>query len=121
MTFSAVYALLVGVLMIAQWTLTILKKQVAGPEEGPAGRGKIEMAFHWTAEFGCALVLIAAGIALLLQTTWSKPIFYVGSGMLVYSLINSPGFFAQQRKWTLVAMFALLLALAVVSLVMISR
>jgi len=41
--------------------------------------------------------------------------------MLVYSVIVSPGYFAQQGQWGLVAMFAILLALAVISVLTITR
>jgi hypothetical protein len=37
-------------------------------------------------------------------------------GMLSYTLIQSPGYFAQQQVWALVGMFAVLLALALIGL-----
>ncbi len=36
--------------------------------------------------------------------------------MLLYTVIVSPGYFAQKREWPMVGMFAVLLALALVSL-----
>jgi hypothetical protein len=41
--------------------------------------------------------------------------------MLVYSVIASPGYFAQQGQWALVAMFAVLLILSVISVVNVSK
>jgi len=37
-------------------------------------------------------------------------------GMLLYAVINSPGYFAEKRQWPMVGMFAVLLILALVSL-----
>jgi hypothetical protein len=119
MIFAAVFAIFVGLLMIVQWTITIFKKQVAGPEAGLAGRGKTEMGFHWAAEFVTAILLIISGISLLSNTGWGKTAFLVAVGMLVYTVINSPGYFAQQRKWPMVILFAFLLVLSIISLILI--
>jgi putative effector of murein hydrolase LrgA (UPF0299 family) len=35
MTFAALYAIVIGILIIGQWIFTIAKKQVPGPEAGP--------------------------------------------------------------------------------------
>jgi hypothetical protein len=45
----------------------------------------------------------------------------VFAGMLIYSVIVSPGYFAQQGQWALVAMFAVLLVLAIVSVAVVVR
>jgi hypothetical protein len=41
--------------------------------------------------------------------------------MLAYSAIVSPGYFAQQGQWIFVLMFAILLALALVSVLAVTR
>ncbi len=41
---------------------------------------------------------------------------FVSLGMLFYTVIVSPGYFAQQGVWALVAMFAVLLVLGLVGL-----
>jgi hypothetical protein len=120
MTFAAIFAISVGLLMIVQWTISILKKQVAGPEAGVIGRGRIEMVFHWAAEFSTAIFLIISGTGLFLQVGWGFTAFYVAMGMLAYTLINSPGYFAQQRKWLMVILFAILLILSIVSLILVT-
>ena len=117
MVFSAVFAIAFGILMVVQWTLTILRRDVPGPEAGyTAGRGPIEMRFHWAAEFATALTLVAGGLGLLAAAVWALPVYLVAVGMLIYTVMNSPGYFAQQGQWAPVAMFGLLLALALVSL-----
>lgn len=121
MTFAAIFAIAVGILMAMQWTVTIMKGQVAGPEAAVGGRGKLEMAFHLVAELATAFMLIMAGSCLLvLGKARALGLFFIAIGMLLYTVINSPGYFAQQRRWAQVAMFAALLVLTVVSLILVS-
>jgi hypothetical protein len=117
---AAIFAIIVGILMVGQWTLTILRRDVPGPEAGyAAGRGPIEMRFHWAAEFATALALVAGGLGQLAGRAWALPAYLVATGMLIYTVINSPGYFAQQGQWAPVAMFGLLLVLALVSLTLV--
>ena len=117
MTFAAVCAILIGVAMVCQWSLSIIKGQVAGPEAGyVAGRGATEMGFHYAAEFITAAALVAGGLGLLLGSAWAMTVYLIAMGMLLYTLVNSPGYFAQQRQWAMVGMFGVFLILALASL-----
>ena len=70
-------------------------------------------------EFLTALAMIAGGLGLLTNAPWCRPTYLVAVGMLLYTVIVSPGYFAQKREWLMVGMFAVLLALALVSLVLV--
>jgi hypothetical protein len=97
MTYPAIFAVVVGLLMADQSTLTVLRREVPWPEAGyAADRGPIEMRFHWAAEFATALALVAGGLGLLAGWTWVLPVYLVATSMLIYTVINSPGCFAQQ-------------------------
>ncbi|MBN1452311.1 MAG: hypothetical protein JW963_14950 [Anaerolineales bacterium] len=104
MKFSAWYGIVVGFLMIAQWTFFIATGSVPELQTEP-----FRIAFHLAAEFTSALMLIASGIATLKSIAWGKNALLVGLGMVVYSEIVSPGYFAQLGQWALVTMFAVLL------------
>ena len=104
MKFAAWYGILVGALMIAQWIFSILAGGVPEFQTAPW-----EIAFHLAAEMATALVLIVGGIAGLRSITWSKQMLLLGLGMVIYSEIVSPGYFAQLDQWPFVAMFAVLL------------
>jgi hypothetical protein len=104
MKFPAWYGIGVGFLMIAQWTFSILTGGVPEFENAPW-----EIAFHLAAEMSTAVVLITGGISALRSTAWSKQVLLLGPGMVIYSEIVSPGYFAQHNQWALVMMFALLL------------
>ena len=90
--------------MIAQWTFFIVTGNVPELQTEP-----FRIAFHLAAEFTTALMLIASGIATLKSSAWGKNVLLVGLGMVIYSEIVSPGYFAQLGQWALVAMFAVLL------------
>lgn len=109
--FPAFAALFVGILMIGQWLFFLGTGQVPELQAAP-----VVIAFHLVAELLTALVLLAAGAGLLLRWRWALPTALVGFGMLLYTVINSAGFFAQQEVWALVLMFALLLVLTMISI-----
>ncbi|UCE98016.1 MAG: hypothetical protein JSV74_01425 [Dehalococcoidia bacterium] len=120
MIFASVYAITVGVAIISQWTISLVKKQVPGPTAGTViGRGSTEMRFHYVAEILTAIVLITAGIGLLIDNSWGLATYLIGIGMLIYTVINSPGYFAQQRQWSIVGLFIVLLILAIISLIVV--
>ena len=104
MRFSAWYGIVVGVLMLSQWTFFIATGAVPELHSAPWSIG-----FHLAAELLTALGLIVSGAALLKSKIWGSMCLLVALGMLIYSLIASPGYFAQQGAWGLVGMFAVLL------------
>ncbi len=113
MLFPAVYALAVGLLMLLQWTWTLVARRIPEPDEPYSGRGKRELTFHCIAEAISAVALIVSGFSLLCNAAWSAWWFPLSLGMLLYTLINSPGYFAERREWKIVTGFGLLLAGAI--------
>jgi len=111
MIFTAWYAILVGILMVAQWTFFLATGSVPEVQTEP-----IRLAFHLAAEFATAICLIVAGGAALRSKPWSRSFLLAALGMLVYTVIVSPGYFAQQGQWPLVVMFGILLVLALFSI-----
>jgi hypothetical protein len=104
MKFPAWYGILVGLLMIVQWTFSILADGVPEFQTAPW-----EIGFHLAAEFSTAIVLLLGGIATLLARSWARTVLLLGLGMVIYSEIVSPGYFAQLNQWAFVAMFSVLL------------
>lgn len=103
MKFAAWYGMLVGLLMIAQWTISILAGGVPEFQTAPW-----EIAFHLTAEMSTAALLVAGGIAALKSIRQARGTLLVGLGMAIYSEMVSPGYFAQLGQWAFVAIFGLL-------------
>jgi hypothetical protein len=111
--FVAWFSILVGVFILAQWGFTL------GTGQAPEVRNEpIRLAFHVAAEFATAAMLIVSGIGLLRQAAWARFLSPTALGMLLYTVIVSPGYFAQQGQWALVMMFAILLSLTVFCLVL---
>ncbi len=111
MTFPALYAIAVGLLIFGQWAFFLITRQV--PE---LKTERVRVLFHIADEFLTAAVLIVSGIGLLAQQAWSAAIYPVALGMLLYTIIVSSGYFAQKRAWPIVIMFAVLLILTGISL-----
>ena len=103
---TAIYALVVGVLMLAMWTVLLLTGQAPELATEP-----LRILFHLAAEALTALTLIAGGIGLLRGRPWARGLTLLGLGMLVYTVIASPGYYAQAGNLPMVGMFAALLAL----------
>jgi hypothetical protein len=116
MKFAGWYSIIVGFLMLAQWSYFIAAGQVPELQTEP-----LRIAFHLAAEAATALALIVSGIALLQKRAWARTAGFTALGMLTYTVIVSPGYFAQQGVRPLVGMFAVLLALAIVSLRLLAR
>ena len=106
--FPAWYAIGVGILMIAQWTFSIVAGGVPEFQTEPWRIG-----FHLAAEFSTAVMLIMGGLAVLRAASWGRHILLIGLGMVIYSEIVSPGYFAQLGQWPMLGMFAVLLGGAI--------
>jgi hypothetical protein len=111
MTFAAIYAIVVGCMMIGQWSLFLVTGQVPELKTEP-----VRILFHIVAEFVTATTLIVGGVGLLTGSTWGRSVYLLGMGMLLYTLIVSPGYYAEKRVWPFVGMFAVVLIVALIGL-----
>jgi hypothetical protein len=116
MTFASWYGIVVGILMLAQWIFFLATGQVPEVQTEP-----VRLGFHLAAEGITAVGLLISGIALLRGKSWAKASLLVFLGLVIYSEIVSPGYFAQQGQWPLVGMFAILLLGALVSVIRLAR
>jgi hypothetical protein len=116
MKLAGYFGIFVGLMMAAQWTFFIIAGQVPELQTEP-----IRIAFHLAAEFITALGLVISGIGLLRRAAWATSAYLLFTGMLAYSAIVSPGYFAQQGQWIFVLMFSILLALAMGSVLAIAK
>ena len=86
--FIGIYALLSGIGIVATWAAYFATGKVMGIE--PSGAG---ISFHIAAEFATAAALIIAGAGMLAAKRWGRQFFFTGMGMLLYAVINSPGYY----------------------------
>lgn len=111
MKFPAWCSVSIGVLMFAQWAFFLVAGQVPEVVTAPVALG-----FHLAAETATAIALIVGGVGALRRAPWAARLLLVANGLLIYTVITSPGYFAQLGQWPLVAMFAALLVLALLSI-----
>lgn len=115
MKFAAWSSLGVGVLMLAQWSFFLATGAVPEVRSEP-----IALAFHLAAEAATAGALLAAGW-MLLRRRGGVALGLAANGMLIYTVIVSPGYFAQLGQWPLVGVFAVLLCVAVTNVVKLAK
>lgn len=110
MGFVVVFELVVGLGILGLWTTLLLKRQVP---EIPDGDRAIY--FHIAAEYVLGVVLVLGGLLLLLvgDETWVRVLAAAAAGGVIYSTINSPGYYARDGNWLVVAAFAGLTVLGV--------
>jgi hypothetical protein len=114
MKFSAIFSIIVGVGMIVQWIMSFVTKQIPELKTEP-----IRIGFHIAAEMLTAIALIIGGIGLLISTTWAENIFLIAMGMLFYTCVVSPGYFAQKEQWGWLGMFSVIAILGIVSIILV--
>lgn len=110
MRFAGIYGITVGILVLIEWVYFLVAAHVPEMETAP-----FAIMFHLTAEFMTGVITIAGGVAVLRRKPWAARLYYLASGMLIYAVINSAGYFVQLQQWPLAIMFAVLFLLAVVS------
>jgi hypothetical protein len=115
MLFPAIFAIVIGVGMLGQWSFFYLSRQIPEIDEEP-----LRIGFHLAGEGITALALIVGGAGLLLEAGWARDLSLVALGMLFYTAIVSPGYFAQKGHWAWLGFFGLILALGVVSVLILS-
>lgn len=106
----------IGVLMFAQWTFFLSSGSVPEVRTAP-----VALAFHLLAEAVTAIALLVAGVLILSARGTGTPVGLVAHGLLIYTVIVSPGYFAQTGQWPLVGMFSVLLGLSVACVVALLR
>ncbi len=112
MRFPGWFAILVGVVMLGQWSLFLASGNVPELKTEP-----IRIYFHLAGELLTAVLLIVSGAGALRSLRWGRPLLLVALGMLLYTSIVSPGYFAQRGEVEFLAMFGLILAMTVAAIV----
>ena len=112
MLISGIFQILVGSGMIGIWLFLFLTGQI--PE---LQTEVLSIAAHLAAEAVTALMLLISGFGILIKWRKMKILFYISFGALIYTLIASPGYFAQTGQWVTASFFLVLLGIALVLLV----
>lgn len=105
----AIYQIIIGLGIIGIWISLFLSNQI--PETQTE---LIRITMHILAEITTGVLLISSGVYILTKKRLSS-LFDVSSGSLIYTLIASPGYYAQKGEW---AVFAIFLAMLIITVTM---
>ena len=109
---SGIFSLVIGSSMILMWLFILLFDNIPEFRSDP-----LQIVLHLTAEFLTGVLLISAGIALLRRKSSGAKLFYLASGMLLYTVIVSSGYYADRREWLFVLMFGVIFIMTTILLV----
>jgi hypothetical protein len=100
-TVVSVYSITMGVAIIAFWSVLWAIGAIPDLMNKPW-----EIAMHLAAEFTTAGLLLVSGLGLWFQARWALRVNVFASGMLVYSLIQTPGYYLERNAMIFVLMLA---------------
>jgi phosphotransferase system glucose/maltose/N-acetylglucosamine-specific IIC component len=103
------YSVFLGISIVAMWILILSSQEIA---EGPA-----EFSFHLCAEFLMALACMAGGVMFLKNYRFGQGVLTAGHGMVVYSVLNAAGYYAERDGTGFAVMFMVLLLFSAVTLI----
>jgi hypothetical protein len=103
------YAVVVGLAIAGWWAVEVRAGALDRPD-----RTRVELGLHLTAELSTAVVLLLGGV--LLVTGRGPAVALVGLGMLLYTTIQSPGYFLARGERGPVAMFGILITTTVIAI-----
>lgn len=103
------YSIFIGISMVGMWILFYTSGNIPELDTEP-----IRISMHIIAEILTAVMLIIGGLGVLYNKKWGKDIYLISIGMLIYTLIQSPGYFIETGDYGFVIMFAVMLVLAIV-------
>lgn len=109
---TSIYSIFIGVSMISMWTIFYFTGAIPELATEPA-----RIIMHMIAEYSTAIGLIVGGGGLLKNKGWGFSIYLLSTGALIYTLIQSPGYYLQLGEISFVIMFAVFLTLAVALLI----
>jgi hypothetical protein len=104
------FQLLSGAAMIGLWTLLLATGQVPELEAGQR-----DILFHLLAELLAATALLVAGSAVLRRHERGTTLSAFALGALLYTSVNSSGYYAETGDWAAVGMFGVLAVCALLS------
>ena len=111
-TMAATYSILIGVSIIGMWTILYIIGSIPEFDKEP-----IRIGMHLFAEIAAGIILILGAYGLLSNKRWGYNIYLISMGMLIYTLLVSPGYYAEKGNYLFVAMFAIILFFSIVFMV----
>lgn len=100
--------LIIGTGIIGLWTMLLLTDQVPELDTEPWA-----ISFHLVIELTMALFSILTGIAIIKRLSFWRNVTLFTSGLLVYSVVNSSGYYGDLGQFEMMIMFAIILGFVI--------
>ena len=104
---AAFFNIIMGLIIIYQWFVSLSKGNLPELEISPKS-----ILTHTVAEMVTAISLIISGVLLLEEKHKGYPLYLFSTGMLIYALTNSAGYFWDKKNYRVVFVYGFLLILA---------
>jgi hypothetical protein len=106
---TAIYSIIIGIAMIGMWLSFIATNQVPEIKTEP-----IRITYHLIGEFLTAILLLIGGFGLFTKRGWGFHVFLISMGMLLYTVIVSAGYYAENGDMAMLGMFTVFQVLTVI-------
>ncbi len=106
---SIIY-IVIGIGIILLWSMLIGTSQVPEFETEP-----VAIVFHIVIESTMGIFAILSGIWVLKKYKYSQHLVLFTNGMLMYSVVNSSGYYGDLKQYGMIAMFAFILGFIIYS------
>ncbi len=111
-----IISIAIGAGILGLWGMLLITGNVPELVSAP-----ISITFHLIAELSMGILMLISGIALLKASKWSSWLFVLSSGLVIYAVINSAGYYGQFGNWPMVMMFMGLLGITIILNILIIR
>ena len=97
---AGIFSIIVGLSIIGMWLMFYFTGSISELDTEPA-----RIIMHLMAEFVTALALIVGGWGQLKLKAWGEKLYLLATGALIYTIIQSPGYFLQTGEVGFVVIF----------------
>jgi len=111
-TLAAFFAIFVGISIIGVWTMLYITGSIPELNTEP-----IRIWMHLVAEMTTGIVLILGAYGLLRNKRWGYNVYLISMGMLIYTLIVSPGYYAEKGDYLFVGIFIIMAFFAIILII----
>ena len=109
---AAFFAIFVGISIIGVWTMLYITGSIPELNTEP-----IRIVMHMVAEITTGIILILGAYGLLNNKKWGYNTYLISMGMLIYTLIVSPGYYAEKGNYLFVGIFIIMAFLAIMLII----
>ena len=98
------YSIILGFGIAGLWMIILKNSEIQ--------EGKTEMVFHLLSEFLMAAICILSGFKLLMRHKSAVPVNIIGHSMIIYSVLNAAGYYAERGEILVMVIFLALLLIS---------